>query len=608
MFKVIALLVIATLPLTARASPQAHEATLPLMERLFANNCARCHESPGESRAPQRSAFAEMTPDAIYDALTVGPMVTNAAGLTDDQKRGLAEYLTGRPIGGETAGAASEMTNHCTKKNLSNPLGGPIWNGWGVDLSNDGFQPANEAQLSAADVPHLRLKWAFGFPLAISAWTQPTVVGNRVYVSSSNSFVYSLDAASGCVYWSFKAKAGVRSAIVVGLGVKGPTPTRYPIYFGDVKANVYAVDAATGTLLWSKSADSHPSARITGSPKLFEGILYVPVASWEELARVGLHECCTFRGSVVAFSAKDGEQIWKSYSIPTDPVKTGKRADGVQQWGPSGAGIWCAPTIDQKRRLLYVGTGNGYSEPATETSDAVLAIALNTGALVWAHQLTPDDISTVKGATFTSDLDIGASIILRTRTNGHDILIASQKSGVTYGLDPDHQGQEIWEHRTGKGDQDGGTLFGGASDGQLVYVANADSRYGANQAGGLFALRLDNGDEVWHWKPPVPPNCQLRDLTCTPSQSAVVTAIPGVVFSGSDNGIMRAFSTADGNVIWEFNTMRKSFHTVNGVEAHGGSMGGPGATIVGGMVFLNSGYGHTYGIPGNVLLAFGVSR
>src|SRR6185437_5208380 len=353
MFKVIAFVTVATLPLTVWASPQMHEATLPLMERVFANKCAGCHESQAESRAPQRSVLAEMTPEAIYDAVTIGPMVINAAGLTDDQKRDLAQYLTGRPLGGETAGAASNMTNHCPKKKLPNPLKEHFWNGWGVDLNNDSFQPAKQAQLSAAEVPHLQLKWAFGFPLAISVWTQPTVVGNRVYVSSSNSFVYSLDAASGCVYWSFKAKAGVRTAIVVGPGIKGSTPTRYPIYFGDVKANVYAVDAATGTLLWSKSSDSHPSARITGSPKLFEGTLYVPVASWEELARTGSHECCTFRGSVVAFRANDGEQIWKSYSIPTVPVKTGKRADGVQQWGPSGAAIWSSPTIDLKRRVLY---------------------------------------------------------------------------------------------------------------------------------------------------------------------------------------------------------------------------------------------------------------
>lgn len=577
------------------------------MERAFAHNCASCHEPHvGESRAPLRNALAEMTPEAIYNALTAGPMVTNAAALTDEQKRNMAEYLSGRPMGSETSGDAARMTNRCAQKPLSNPFEGPIWNGWGVDLNNGRFQPSTDAELSAAEVPRLKLKWAFGFPLAISAWTQPTVAGNRVYVSSSTGFVYSLDATSGCVYWSFKAKAGVRSAIIVGPALKGSAPTMYPLYFGDVKANVYALDAATGALLWSKRADSHPSARITGAAKLFEGRLYVPVASFEELARASSHECCTFRGSVVAFEASDGEQIWKSYSILSEPTKIRKSTDGVQEWGPSGAGIWSSPTIDVKRRLIYVGTGNGYSEPSTETSDAVLAIALDTGELVWSRQLTPDDISTVKGATFTSDLDIGASIILHTLPGGHDILLVSQKSGIAYGLDADNRGQEIWRHRTGKGDQDGGIMFGPATDGQLLYVANADSRYGAAEAGGLFALRLTTGEEVWHWKPPVPPNCALRDLSCTPSQSAAVTAIPGVVFSGSDNGVMRAFSSVDGHVLWEFNTMRQSFSTVNGVAAHGGSIGGPGAAIAGGMVFFNSGYGHTYGIPGNVLLAFGV--
>jgi len=573
---------------------------------LYSANCASCHEphDTTPSHVPDHNALTQLSPESIYRALSSSSIAAhaNAIKLKDDQKRDIAEFLAGRPVGTAQSNDASAMKNHCPAESLGEPFTGPMWNGWGKDVTNARFQSADAAGLTAAQIPHLQFKWAFAFPNANSAWAQPVVVGGRLYVGSSNGSVYALNAARGCVYWSFEAKAGVRSAITMGPPVKGSNPPQYPLYFGDVKANVYAVDAATGKLLWMKSADSNPAARITAAPKLFEGYLYVPVASWEATARGPHTECCKFRGSVVKYDANTGEQIWKSYTIPEEPKPTRKTQAGVQVWGPSGGAVWGSPTIDAGRKVLYVGTGDSYTDPQAKTVDAILAIDLSKGALLWSRQLTESDIADSPGAP---DFDIGASVILKALPDGRSILVASSKSGMTYALNPDKKGEILWEHRVGAGNRRGGTMWGAAADDKVVYVPNVDTQLGPGKAGGLTALGLETGTEVWSIKPPVP-DCKVSDESCAPGQSAAISVIPGAVFSGSTNGAMRAYSTADGHVLWGFSAMGEPITTVNGVRGTGGSINGAGPTIVGGMVFFNSGYGYGGDTPGNLLLAFGV--
>jgi polyvinyl alcohol dehydrogenase (cytochrome) len=572
----------------------------------YAGNCASCHDAHenASSHAPDRNVLAQTAPEAIYRSLvtdTVAAHVT-VRQLKDDQKKDIAEFLAGRPIGTSPSSAASTMKNQCPAKPLGDPFTGPSWNGWGKDLTNARFQPAHAAGMTAAQIPHLQFKWAFAFPNANSAWSQPVVVGGRIYVGSSNGSVYALSAANGCVYWSFEAKAGVRSAVIMGPALKISGSTQYPLYFGDVKANVYALNAETGKLMWMKSADANPAARITAAPKLFEGYLYVPVASWEATARGPHTECCKFRGSVVKFDASNGEQVWKSYTIPDEPKPTRKTELGVQLWGPSGGAVWGSPTLDSARKVLYVGTGDSYTEPQAKTVDAVLAMDLEKGTLLWSHQLTDADVAETPNAP---DYDIGASVILKTLGDGRSILVVSSKSGMTYALNPDKHGDILWEHRVGAGNRRGGTMWGAAADDKVVYVPNVDTQLGPGKAGGLTALSLDSGDELWSVKPPVP-DCKVNNETCAPGQSAAITAIPDAVFSGSTNGIMRAYSTKDGQVLWNFNAMGEPISTVNGVRGTGGSMNGAGPTVVGGMVFFNSGYGYGGDTPGNLLLAFSV--
>jgi polyvinyl alcohol dehydrogenase (cytochrome) len=587
-------------------------------QKLFEQRCTTCHGNPNSAeRAPDRGTLMKLTPEAVLSALTTGPMRVQAADLTDAQKRLIAEFLGGRRLGSRDAGDAKVMPNRCASNPpLPDPSAGPEWNGWGADLGNSRFQGGAEAGMSPDQVARLKLKWAFGFPYGVEAYGQPTVAAGRIFVGSDTSFVYSLDAATGCVYWSFTPDSGVRTAISIG-PVNGQGARSYAVYFGDTRANVYALNASTGELLWKMQVEDHPLARITGAPTLYGGRLYVPVSSTEEATSISmLYPCCTFRGSVVALDAATGRQIWKSYTIPEKPRPTKKNSKGTQLWAPAGVAVWTAPTIDATRHLLYVGTGDSYTEPAAKTSDAVMAFDLDSGKVVWSFQDTkndawmagcsPENPSENCPKVVGPDYDFGASPILRTLPSGRQVLVAAHKSGRVLGLDPDRRGAVLWKVDLSEKPPVymGLISFGGAADEQNAYFALQNAHVAPNSADdGVAAVRLAGGERGW-FEPLVP--AEVPGEPGRPGQSAAVTCIPGVVFSGGWDGVLRALSTDDGHIIWKYNTVRE-FETVNGVPAKGGSMGAPGPTVAGGMLFVGSGYiGVKNGLPGNVLLAFSV--
>jgi polyvinyl alcohol dehydrogenase (cytochrome) len=586
---------------------------------LFEQHCGSCHSAPAAgSRAPDRIALSQRAPEAILEAITTGVMAVHAQALTDAQKRIVAEQLTLRPLGAAASGEMRAMGGHCGVGPSSRALPDESrWSGWGVDSGNSRYQP--KPGLTAEQVPGLALKWAFAFPNGSSAYGQPAVANARVFVGSDNGFVYALSATSGCLYWSFQAQAGVRTAISVGtLGgpASGPAAVaaRDAIYFGDLKGNVYALDADSGAVIWTRRADPHPLTRITGAPTLADGRLYVPLSSLEEGAGANpKYECCTFRGGVVAFDATTGREFWRAYTIPVPPKRIRKNSIGTQLWGPAGGAIWSSPTVDPKRGLLYVATGNGYNDPAAETSDAVVAYDLRTGRLRWSKQVTPNDAYIVGcGANAASrdncpddegpDFDFGNSPILRTLPSGKSLITLGQKSGVAWGLDPDREGAVVWQKRLGKGSALGGMEWGSAADDQVGYFPIADTQHGPAVAGGVHAVRLATGDELWSWRPRN--DCLPNQRNCIEAHSAAISVMPGAVFAGTTTGMLRAHATSDGRVLWEFNTARE-FDTVNGVPGKGGSLNGPGPVIADGMVFTNSGYAYLgSGLAGNVLLAF----
>jgi len=572
----------------------------------FQQHCMSCHGNPNVPRAPMPDAIRQMSPEKIYDALTTGPMKPQGDALTEDQRKMLATFLSGRPLGSMKAGDAKDMPNRCASNPpLRDPSAGPEWNGWSPDVVNSRFQGSKAAGLTPEQVPQLKLKWAFGYPTGLSAYSQPTVASGRVFVGTDIGYVYSVNAETGCVYWSYQAKGNVRGAVSVAR-VSGHRGTKYAVFFGDAHANIYAVDAQDGKELWTTRVDDHFVARITAAPKVFGGRVYVPVSSSEEFSASNLdYPCCTGRGSVVALDANTGARVWKTY-IVSEPKPTRKNSRGVQQYSPSGGGIWNSPTIDAKRGVLYVGTGDAQSRPVPETIDAVLAVDLKTGAIRWHYQAEANDafMGGCSGPEKTDncpdpngpDQDIGNSPILRKLPNGKSVVVFGMKNGKAFALDPDKKGAIVWQTSVAPAlpGQNAffallnGIVWGGAADDQNVY-------YGL-QSGGMVALKLATGELAWRATFPKPEGARVIN-------SAAATAMPGVVFLAGSDGKLHALSTADGHVLWEYDTAR-TFETVNKVPGRGGAIASIGPSIVNGMIYIGSGYGVTGGAFGNVLLAF----
>jgi polyvinyl alcohol dehydrogenase (cytochrome) len=578
-------------------------------EAVYQKRCAGCHEQVND-RIPPREALQKMPSARILRALDSGAMMAIAFTINREDRMAVASYLgTSAPVGGPPASA------FCADRSVklaATPRAS--WNGWGPGVNNARFQPGDSARLSIDQVRGLKLKWAFGFDGDVMAFAAPTVIDGQVFVGSAAGMVHAMRAETGCLQWVFQANGPVRSSILVV-----PLGSQHALLFGDMTGWFYAVKAETGKLLWKVHVETHDSTRLTGGPAAYNGTVYVPVSSWEETRAADTdYACCTFRGSVVALRIRDGKQLWKSWMTDV-PIERGKSSHGTIDFGPSGVAVWSTPTVDGERNLLYVTTGDNYSAPPTETSDAVIALDLTTGRTAWSRQMTAKDV--YSGACSGTpecgpDFDFGSSPILVRTPDGRELLLAGQKSGIVWALDPTRKGEVVWQTRVGVGGTNGGVQWGMATDGQYVFATVSDvkrtrqnsqtdpRRYSIdpNVGGGLTALRVADGRQEWHVA--ARPCLEGAPVGCSPSQPGAVTEIPGVVFSTSNDGHIRAHSAESGELLWEFNTMR-DFNTVNGVKGRGGSIDGPGAVVVNGMVFISSGYPRNGGVPGNVLLAFG---
>jgi polyvinyl alcohol dehydrogenase (cytochrome) len=527
------------------------------------------------------------------------------------------------------AGNVAFAENPCPSAAGPVALSNAQWNGWGRGLDNTRYQP--EPAIRASDVAKLAVKWAYGYQNG-TEFGQPTVVDERLFVTSSTGRIYSLDSKTGCTYWTYDAAAGSRTAITIGElartrvaalprrlkrtlahldVIKAPSAA----FFGDDSGAVYALDAQKGTLLWKTQADTHPMARIVGAPMLYNDRLYVAVSSTEDAAAVNpSYSCCTFRGSVVALDIGTGRTLWKSYTVLGEPQPTRRNSAGIQEFGPSGAAITSSPTVDDKRNVLYVATGGSATGVEQSLTDAVAAFDAADGKLRWVKQLVRPDAGTGV-AGFSS------SPVLRTLATGNQVLLAGQKSGVVYGLDPDHGGNILWQTKIGDSSAGaagvagggpsaiasvvgppgvagsaGGVAWGSAADHRNLYVALSGLlAQPANANGSLTALDMTTGVARWHTAAPEPA-CSWGERNCAHAQAQAVTVMPGSAFSGSMDGHLRAYSTIDGKILWDFDTAR-DFQTKNGIKASGGPLDHGGATIVNGMVYINS---------GNTLLAFSV--
>jgi polyvinyl alcohol dehydrogenase (cytochrome) len=584
--------------LTARTGPTIDPATHP-GGPLFQTNCASCHDGT-VPKAPAIVWLEMMAPDAVLASMEDGIMREQAAHLSAAERRQIAEYLARTPSDAWRPAAEPPMCGpERARFDLADP---PAHVLWGHD--NRRFVAADTGGLTAEDLPRLRLKWAFAYPAAQRARSQPAIGWGGIFVGSQDGTVYALDLETGCVRWKTRVSAEVRTGIVLD-------PETRRAYFGDVLARAYAVDALTGRILWQEKVSDHPNATITGTPTLGGGQLFVPISSLEVTSAADpAYACCTFRGQVVALDPANGRERWRTFTVQEEPRERGRTSVGTRILGPSGAPVWNSPTFDPQRNRIYFGSGQNYSSPADGNSNAVHAVDARTGRRLWVTQFTPGDAWNV-GCMMGNpncpeeegpDLDVAASPILLG-----DMLLVGQKSGEAFGLDPE-TGAIRWKQRLGHGGTQGGVHFGMATDGTRLFVPindMADTRdarvYDARQRGaGVHAVDPRTGRILWRQR--ADDVCRGRQY-CDPGVSAAATAVPGAVIVGHLDGRLRAHAAESGRLIWEADTTQ-AVKTISGETASGGSLSGPGPAVARGHLVANSGYGLYYHMPGNLLMVF----
>ncbi len=563
--------------------------------------CIACHDG-AVKKAPHREMIGLMTPEAVLHTITEGVMREEAQSLTDQEKREVAEYISGVKLGGKLASLPA-----CQDKTATLASSSPI--NWGIQPENTRTISTAAGGISSKNITTLATKWAIAFPDSSRVRSQPTFAGNQIFVGSHSGIVYSLDREDGCATWSYIASAEVRTGITYS-----PSDSTPMIFFGDVIGNVYGINAKTGAEIWRTRADDHPNATITGTPSLHKNLLYVPVSSLEVSLPINPeYACCTFRGSVAAMDATTGEIKWKTYTIKEEPTVTGQNPVGTNIIGPSGAVVWNSPSIDVANNQLYVGTGENMSSPASLTSDAMLAMDLDTGKLNWAFQATADDVWNSACDTTTPencpvengpDFDFGgATVVVDTTTHGR-LVIAGQKSGFVHALDPKN-GSVVWQTRVGRGGIQGGIHFGIAASGETLLIPISDMADGRAYPNpdkpGMHALDANTGKILWSTLHE--DRCAGR-LHCHPGISQVPTVIGDLVIAGSMDGVARAYAIDTGAVIWELDTSQQDFNSTLGTLTRGGSMsGGAGPVADNGLLLLSSGYSLYNHMPGNLLLA-----
>ena len=259
---------------------------------LYKERCAACHDSP-EGRTPSIGAIKQMTSEAVYAALTNGAMRSQTRGLSTQQVISLLAYIA--PSG--NAGAKPAFEKNCPGNVSPTPgasaLGSP-WGGWSPSVTNSRYQDAKAAGLAAADVPRLKLKWAFNLGPVSMGRGQPAVAGNLVFTGTLAGDVYAIDTASGCIHWAFRADAGIRSGVAIGEANGVPA-----IFFADRSAVMYALKATTGELIWKTRPVEHLLAESTATPQFYKGMVYQGFSSIEESLVVDPNAvCCSFRGKI----------------------------------------------------------------------------------------------------------------------------------------------------------------------------------------------------------------------------------------------------------------------------------------------------------------------
>ncbi|HEX7038153.1 MAG TPA: PQQ-binding-like beta-propeller repeat protein [Pseudomonadales bacterium] len=597
--------------------PAAEPATEHPGAALYAQHCAACHDQPDATRAPALAALRQMSSESLWLSLTEGVMQQQGAALERRELRVLIDYLAARAAdSGEWLAGIQ-----CDAAHRSVDLDQPVVMGTvGVDRDSSRRLTAAQAGLDSAGLANLELAWAIGFPDTTALRAAGVIVGSTLfYTPTQTGRLLALNVRVPCVQWVYEAGTELRTSVSLG-EVDG----RKVLLFADRLGRVHRVDARTGERIWAVDARHSAAAGITGAPIPHGDQVIVPISA----SGVGRgadpdYECCVEHGAVVALDARSGKKLWTYHTMKDADYNGRVSRVGVRQRGPSGAPIWSTPTVDPERNLVYVTTGQNTSLPATSTSDAVLALDLDTGALVWGFQALANDVWIIgcrepwelsvpncpsPKDSVLKDFDFGASAVLVRREAG-DLLLAGQKSGDLWALDPD-DGKLLWNTRFGQGTPLGGIHWGLAIDGERVFAALNDPGRpapGYVPEPGVNAVDIDSGEVLWRHR--LEPDCsearKSRYDQCGERYgiSAAPLVVDRSVIAGAVDGRLYVFDAASGRIVFQYDTLR-DFQTVNGIAGRGGSIESHSVFAGAGMVFVGSGYGAFRQAPGNVLLAF----
>ncbi|GAA5314940.1 MAG: PQQ-binding-like beta-propeller repeat protein [Candidatus Pelagadaptatus aseana] len=606
-----------------------------LGEKLFDQHCAGCHDNP-QMHAPSREALSGFSLDTVAVAMKFGKMQPMASHLSDIEQGLIAIYLSGS----ESAEFDWMDNNACQHPDAV--AGESFVSNWGLGEGNRRHLPPDLTRIDRDNVGSLELAWALAFPKVTDMRSQPVVLGNTLYFGDKSGRLYAIDRTAGCVHRHTKVASGIRSAITLAEDAAG----KPLLVFADSMAVVYAVNPSNFEIEWRADMRLFSTSTITGSISFHQDKLFVPISSYEVAAAGNpQHVCCKSHGGVIALDIENGERLWEWHATQ-DAVEQGITTDGKTLFGPSGASVWSTPTIDAERNRLYIGTGENLTHPATETSDAVVALDLDSGKQLWVFQATANDVwnaACLNGGSNCpenagGDFDIGASIIHAQLNDGTELLLAGQKSGDAMALDMD--GKLLWKTRVSNAaigpnqhqtTTNGGIHWGMALSGEYLLVPAADperQRPEYTPRPGIHALNVRTGEPIWFQG--VERGCYLADedkplvglqnmrsgknrplaeqYQCSfyYGLSASATATDEVVFSGGLNGVLRAYDIQSGKILWQTETA-VPFDTVNGIDGHGGAIDVDGQVLAGDWLYVQSGYAMFGQLPGNVLLGYRLS-
>lgn len=569
-------------------------------EEIYQTRCATCHDNP-EIESPSRQNIEQMGRSRLTFSLTEGKMQIYTAGMSQDELSDLLDHLV------KNQDQVIDSNGFCTDRPISSEV---VVSHWGLDLQNTRYQ--TKSPINSSNVGQLRLKWVFGIPNTNEVRSYPAVSTDTIFLPTTSNQLFAIDRDLGCIKWIHRNSAPYRTSAHLYMLDELPV-----LAVGDQKTNYHLIHALTGEKIWEKSLALFPVSMATGAPAFYGSDLYIPISSFEiAVAMNPRYPCCTSHGAVTKLHASTGEQVWLTRTV-RKAEKTKENKVGTQMWGPSGAPVWTSPAIDVKRNQLYIGTGENTSSPATDKSDAILAMDLDTGEINWFFQATPEDAFNMACGRWGDgdancpdekgpDFDFGGSPVLVTTSSGQDLVLAGQKSGDVWALDAD-TGELVWNTKLSPGSALGGVHWGTAVVDNVLVVPIADPWQIKDHNPGVFGLDIATGEVLWEQKGTN--DCEglallnLGNCARPHRFSAATSSVGDIAFAGSLKGTVYAIDAADGEILWEYQT-NQEFESVNGIETKGGAIDNPGVVIAGSQVMVLSGYGMFGQEGGNALLMF----